>query len=148
MKENYITNSVLNIGGSDNSINLFEGQYALKNGMSYNSYLIKDKKNTVIDTIDEAVTDTWFKNLEDGLNGENIDYLIISHMEPDHAYNIGALAEKYPEMKIVGNQFTFNILCNLLLSDSVFLLCAILILHPAFLAVNNSMHIIELEPCT
>ena len=94
MKENYITNSVLNIGGSDNSINLFEGQYALKNGMSYNSYLIKDKKNTVIDTIDEAVTDTWFKNLEDGLNGENIDYLIISHMEPDHAYNIGALAEK------------------------------------------------------
>ncbi len=119
MKENYITNSVLNIGGSDNSINLFEGQYALKNGMSYNSYLIKDKKNTVIDTIDEAVTDTWFKNLEDGLNGENIDYLIISHMEPDHAYNIGALAEKYPEMKIVGNQFTFNILCNFFNIDNI-----------------------------
>ena len=112
MNDNYVTDSILNIGGSDNNINLFEGQYVLKNGMSYNSYLIKDKQNVVLDTIDEAVTDTWLKNLEEGLNGEEIDYLIVSHMEPDHAYNIGLLAEKYPNMKIVGNQFTFNILSN------------------------------------
>ncbi len=112
MKENSVTKDVFNIGASDNVINLFEGQYTLKNGMSYNSYLIKDKKNVVLDTIDEAVTDKWFSNLENNLNGEKLDYLIISHMEPDHAYNIGKLANKYPEMKIVGNQFTFNILSN------------------------------------
>ena len=93
MKNNYVTDDILNIGASDNAINLFEGQYKLKNGMSYNSYLIKDDKNVVIDTIDEAVTDVWLKNLEEGLNGEKIDYLIVSHMEPDHAYNIGVLAE-------------------------------------------------------
>ena len=112
MKNNYVTDSIINIGGNDNNINLFEGQYVLKHGMSYNSYLIIDDKNVVLDTIDEAVTDTWLKNLEEGLNGENIDYLIVSHMEPDHAYNIGKLADKYPKMKIVGNQFTFNILSN------------------------------------
>ena len=119
MKNNYVTDDILNIGASDNAINLFEGQYKLKNGMSYNSYLIKDDKNVVIDTIDEAVTDVWLKNLEEGLNGEKIDYLIVSHMEPDHAYNIGVLAEKYPDMKIVGNQFTFNILSNFFDIDNI-----------------------------
>ena len=119
MKNNYVTDDILNIGASDNTINLFEGQYTLKNGMSYNSYLIKDDKNVVIDTIDEAVTDVWLKNLEEGLNGEKIDYLIVSHMEPDHAYNIGVLAEKYPDMKIVGNQFTFNILSNFFDIDNI-----------------------------
>ncbi len=119
MKNNYVTDDILNIGASDNTINLFEGQYTLKNGMSYNSYLIKDDKNVVIDTIDEAVTDIWLKNLEEGLNGEKIDYLVVSHMEPDHAYNIGMLAKKYPDMKIVGNQFTFNILSNFFDIDNV-----------------------------
>ena len=114
-----VTDNIFNIGASDNNINLFEGQYTLKNGMSYNSYLIKDKYTVVIDTIDEAVTDIWLRNLEEGLNGEKIDYLIVSHMEPDHAYNIGKLAEMYPEMKIVGNQFTFNILSNFFTIDKL-----------------------------
>lgn len=112
MNKDYIKEDILNIGASDNNIKLFEGQYKLENGMSYNSYLIKDEKTVLIDTIDEAVTDIWLKKLESGLNGKKIDYLIVSHMEPDHAFNIGKLAEKYPEMKIVGNQFTFNILSN------------------------------------
>ena len=100
------------IGASDNDLTLFEGQYMLENGMSYNSYLIKDEKNVILDTIDERVTNIWIEKLEKELNGEKPDYLIISHMEPDHAYNIGKIARKYPEMKLVGNQMTFNILQN------------------------------------
>ena len=68
------------------------------------------KKNIVLDTVDKSVTDIWLKNLKKELDGQEVDYLIISHLEPDHAYNIGILAEKYPNMKIVGNAITFNML--------------------------------------
>ena len=112
MKEVNISKDIINIGASDNNLKIFENQYILKNGMSYNSYVIKDEKNVIMDTIDEAVTDEWLKNLDKALEGDKPDYLVVSHMEPDHAYNIGLIAEKYPEMKIVGNQFTFNILSN------------------------------------
>ena len=112
-----ISKDITCIGASDKNIKLFEGQYVLKNGMSYNSYIIKDEKNVILDTIDEKVTDVWLDNLEKALEGEKPDYLIVSHMEPDHAYNIGVLAEKYPEMKIVGNQITFNMISNFLKTD-------------------------------
>ena len=112
MSDMTISKDIIHIGASDKDIKIFESQYTLENGMSYNSYLIKDEKNVVLDTIDEKLTDTWFKNLEKALDGEKPDYLIVSHMEPDHAYNIGKLAKKYPEMKIVGNQLTFNMLAN------------------------------------
>ena len=107
-----ISEDITWIGANDNDLKLFEGQYVLENGMSYNSYLIKDNKNVVLDTIDEKVTDAWKENLTKALGGENPDYLIISHMEPDHAYNIGTLAKEYPNMKLVGNQMTFNMLTN------------------------------------
>ena len=107
-----ISKDIIYIGSSDKNIKIFENQYVLENGMSYNSYVIKDKKNVVLDTIDEKLTDKWLENLEKALDGEKPDYLIVSHMEPDHAYNIGILAKKYPEMKIVGNQITFNMLAN------------------------------------
>ena len=112
-----ISKDITYIGASDKNIKLFEGQYVLKNGMSYNSYLIKDEKNVILDTIDEKVTDIWLENLEKALGGEKPDYLVVSHMEPDHAYNIGILAEKYPEMKIVGNQITFNMISNFFKTD-------------------------------
>ena len=112
-----ISKDITCIGASDKNIKLFEGQYVLKNGMSYNSYIIKDEKNVILDTIDEKVTDIWLKNLEKALGGEKPDYLVVSHMEPDHAYNIGILAEKYPEMKIVGNQITFNMISNFFKTD-------------------------------
>ena len=112
MSDMTISKDIIHIGASDKDIKIFESQYVLENGMSYNSYLIKDEKNVVLDTIDEKLTDIWFKNLEKALDGEKPDYLIVSHMEPDHAYNIGKLAKKYPEMKIVGNQLTFNMLAN------------------------------------
>lgn len=107
-----ISEDIIHLGGSKNEIKLFENQYQLENGMGYNSYLIKDEKNVILDTIDKNLTNTWLEKLEKGLNGEKPDYLIVSHMEPDHAYNIGLIAEKYPDMKIVGNQITFNILSN------------------------------------
>ena len=112
MTDMEISENIKWIGASDNDLKLFESQYILENGMSYNSYLIKDEKNVILDTIDEKVTDIWQKNLEKELEGKKPDYLIISHMEPDHAYNIGKIAKKYPEMKLVGNQMTFNILSN------------------------------------
>ncbi len=112
MSDMTISEDMIHIGASDKNIKIFENQYVLENGMSYNSYVIKDQKNVILDTIDEKLTDIWLENLEKALDGEKPDYLIVSHMEPDHAYNIGALAKKYPEMKIVGNQFTFNMLAN------------------------------------
>ena len=98
------------LGANDYNLDLFESQFKVPNGMSYNSYLIKDEKNVVLDTIDKKVTDIWIQKLEDALGGEEVDYLVISHLEPDHAYNIGILVEKYPNMKIVGNAMTFNML--------------------------------------
>ena len=110
---------IINIGTSNNNLCLFEGQYNLKNGMSYNSYIIKDEKTVILDTIDKEVTDIWLKNLQETLKEKEPDYLIVSHMEPDHAYNIGTLIKKYPNMKIVGNMFTFNILSAFLGEEDI-----------------------------
>ena len=112
MTDMTISKDIIHIGASDKEIDLFEGQYVLENGMAYNSYLIKDKDYVIFDTVDERVTAQWLQKLTEELDGEEPDYLIISHMEPDHAYNIEMLAERYPNMKIVGNQITFNILSN------------------------------------
>ncbi len=112
MADMTISKDIIYVGASDKNINLFEGQYVLENGMAYNSYLIKDEEYVIFDTVDEKVTGQWLQKLSEELDGESPDYLIVSHMEPDHAYNIGILAEKYPDMKIVGNQITFNILSN------------------------------------
>ena len=89
-----VVKDIINIGASDKNLKLFEGQYVLKNGMSYNSYVIKDDKTTILDTIDECVTEKWLNNLEKTLGDKEPEYLIVSHMEPDHAYNIGTLIEK------------------------------------------------------
>lgn len=110
MKDITISEDIIYIGADDKTIDLFESQYEVPNGMSYNSYLIKDEKNLVMDTIDRRKTDEWVHNLEVGLNGQNVDYLVVSHMEPDHAYNIGLLAEKFPNMKIIGNDKTFTMM--------------------------------------
>ena len=112
MKDIEITNSIKYIGASDESEKLFESQYSIPNGMAYNSYIIKDEKNVILDTVDKTVTDEWINNIERELEGKKPDYLIISHLEPDHSYNIGLLVNKYPEMKIVGNATTFRMLPN------------------------------------
>lgn len=110
MTEQTISESILYIGADDKDLDLFESQYIVPNGVSYNSYLILDEKIAVMDTVDKRKTDEWFENLEKALNGKKPDYLIISHLEPDHAANIKSLAEKYPEMKLVGNKKTFAML--------------------------------------
>ena len=108
MENNKITDELIYIGVDDNKTKLFEGQYLIPNGISYNSYLIKSDKNIIMDTVDKVATDEWYKNIEENLHGEKVDYLIVSHMEPHHAFNIETLANKYPNMKIIGNQMTFK----------------------------------------
>lgn len=103
MSDVKISDSVIYIGVDDRDIDLFESQYEVPNGVSYNSYLIRDEKIAVMDTADMRVSDKWFANLENALNGANPDYLVVSHLEPDHAGNIKKAADKYPEMKIVVN---------------------------------------------
>lgn len=105
-----ISDSIKYIGVDDKYIDLFESQYIVENGIAYNSYLILDEKIAVMDTVDKRKTDEWYKNLESALDGKSPDYLVISHLEPDHASNIKTLSEKYPEMKLVGNVKTFNML--------------------------------------
>ena len=105
-----ISNSVVYIGVNDKTIDLFESQYKVPNGVSYNSYVILDEKVAVMDTVDKRVTEQWLENLSQALNGRSVDYLVVSHLEPDHASNIQKLAELYPNMKIVGNAKIFSML--------------------------------------
>ena len=119
MKDTTISNSILYIGADDKTIDLFESQYIVPNGVSYNSYLIKDEKICIMDTVDPRATDEWFANLEAALDGATPDYLVVSHMEPDHAGNIQKVAEKYPNMKIVGNAKTFPMMAQFFNMDSL-----------------------------
>ena len=105
-----ITDTVRYIGVDDKTIDLFESQYTVPNGISYNSYVILDEKVCVMDTVDARFTDEWMENLLRELEGRSVDYLVISHMEPDHAASIDALCEKFPEMRLIGNEKTFKIL--------------------------------------
>lgn len=105
-----ISDSIKYIGVNDKTLDLFESQYKIPNGVSYNSYLILDKKVALMDTVDSRKTDEWFANLEKALDGRTVDYLVISHLEPDHGANIQNVMEKYPEVKLVGNKKTFDML--------------------------------------
>jgi len=110
MKDIKISDDIIYIGADDKDIDLFESQYIVPNGVSYNSYLIKDEKIAIMETIDDRKTDEWFSNLEKALDGRKPDYLVASHLEPDHSSNIKNLIDKYPEIKIVGNAKTFAFL--------------------------------------
>ena len=107
MNQIAITPAVRYLGVDDRTIDLFESQYKVPNGVSYNSYLILDEKTAVMDTVDRRGTGAWLQNLERELAGRAPDYLVTLHMEPDHAGNLLTLAEKYPSMRIVGNAKTF-----------------------------------------
>ena len=107
MKDTKITDSILYVGVDDKDLDLFESQYVVPNGVSYNSYVILDEKVTLMDTVDQRATKEWLENLDAVLEGRTIDYLVVSHMEPDHAANAKTLLDKFPNMKIVGNAKTF-----------------------------------------
>lgn len=105
-----ISDAIRYIGVDDKDIDLFESQYIVPNGVSYNSYVILDEKIAVMDTVDARKTDEWLANLEKELGGKSPTYLIISHLEPDHSGSIQAITEKYPQMKLVSNVKVFNML--------------------------------------
>ncbi len=107
---NRFSDSVKYIGVDDKDLDLFESQYSIPNGISYNSYVILDEKIAVMDTVDARKGNEWFENLEIELGGRTPDYLVISHLEPDHSANIKAFTEKYPSAVLVGNAKTFAML--------------------------------------
>lgn len=105
------------IGVNDHKIDLFEGQYPVPNGMSYNSYAVIDEKTAIFDTVDSAFCDEWLSNLENALSGKAPDYLIVQHMEPDHSANIHNFAVKYPDAKIVSSAKAFDMMKNFFGTD-------------------------------
>lgn len=105
-----ITESIKYAGVNDHKVDLFEGQYIVPNGMSYNSYVILDDKIAVMDTVDIHFKDEWLANIRDILDGRRPDYLIVQHMEPDHSANIQSFLEVYPETTVVGNVKTFTMM--------------------------------------
>lgn len=105
-----VTQDIRYIGVDDKTLDLFEGQYAIPNGVAYNSYLILDEKVAVMDTVDKRRTAEYLDNLERELAGRSPDYLVITHVEPDHASSIRALVDKYPGIRLVGNAKTFQML--------------------------------------
>ncbi len=118
MKDTTISNAIQYVGVDDKTIDLFESQYVVPNGVSYNSYVILDEKIAIMDTVDARASEEWLENVEKVLDGREPSYLVISHLEPDHAGNIQLIAEKYPKMQLVGNAKTFSMLPQFFTMDT------------------------------
>ena len=112
-----ITDTILYVGVNDHQVDLFEGQYVVPNGMSYNSYVIMDEKIAVMDTVDQHFTQEWLDNLEKAFDGRKPDYLVIQHMEPDHSANIDVFMKAYPEAQIVSSAKAFAMMKNFFGTD-------------------------------
>ena len=112
-----ITNDIKYIGVNDHSVDLFEGQYVVPNGMAYNSYVIIDEKIAVLDTVDASFSHQWLDNLQNALGAKHPDYLIIQHMEPDHSANILNFTKTYPNAKIVASAKAFTMMNNFFATD-------------------------------
>mgnify|MGYP002603071447 FL=1 len=107
-----IGNDIYYVGVNDHQVDLFEGQYVVPNGMSYNSYVIKDEKIAVMDTVDANFTEEWMGKVAEVLDGAKPDYLVVQHMEPDHAANIENFMKAYPDTTVVANTKTFTMMEN------------------------------------
>ena len=105
-----VTDTIFYVGANDHDVDLFEGQYVVPNGMAYNSYVILDDKVAIMDTIDASKTGEWLKNIDTVLKDRQPDYLVVQHMEPDHAASIEAFVNKYPDVTVVGNVKTFTMI--------------------------------------
>ena len=112
------SNSFRYIGVNDHDIDLFEGQYEVPSGMSYNSWVLLDGKVCVLDTVDRAFADEYIRNLEAALEGRDPDYLVVSHVEPDHASSVQAFLDRWPRVTLVGNAKTFQLLANYFVLDN------------------------------
>ena len=117
MNDVRISDSIIYVGASDRTLDLFESQYVVPNGMAYNSYVILDDKAAVMDTVDNRVADVWFENLDKALGGRAIDYLIVQHMEPDHSASINIFMQTYTETKIVASKQAFAMMKNFFGTD-------------------------------
>ena len=113
----FITNDIRYVGVNDHNVDLFEGQYVVPNGMSYNSYVIMDEKIAVMDTVDQNFTEEWLNNVADVLDGRKPDYLVVHHMEPDHSANIANFLAAYPEATVVSSAKAFVMMKNFFGSD-------------------------------
>ena len=113
-----VTESIFYVGANDHDLDLFEGQYIIPNGMAYNSYVILDDKVAVMDTVDANFKHEWLDNLEQALGGRKPDYLIVQHMEPDHAANVANFLEVYPGTTVVANAKTFVMIQEFLRTGS------------------------------
>ena len=105
-----VTSDVLWLGASDRRLALFENVYPIPRGISYNSYLVLDEKTILLDTVDKAVGDRFLENLEYGLHGRNLDYVVVNHMEPDHCATLGEVLRRYPQAQVVGNAKTITMI--------------------------------------
>lgn len=105
-----VTDHIIWVGANDRRLNLFENLFPIPRGVSYNAYLIKDEKNTLMDTVDASASGQFIENVAYALNGESLDYLVVQHMEPDHCANIQRILELYPEVKVVGNAKTMQMI--------------------------------------
>ena len=114
-----ISEAILGVGVDDTTIDLFESQYPVPTGVSYNSYVILDEKTTILDTVDARATEPWLENLAEALGGCKPAYLVVSHMEPDHGANVAKLAALYPEMQVVGNAKTFQYMEQFFGADAI-----------------------------
>ena len=106
----FITNDIRYVGVNDHQVDLFEGQYRVPGGMAYNSYVILDEKIAIMDTVDKNFTHEWLDNIQAVLNGRKPDYLVVQHMEPDHAANVGNFMKLYPQTTIVSSAKAFNMM--------------------------------------
>ena len=113
----FISNDIKYVGVNDHDVDLFEGQYVVPNGMSYNSYVILDEKIAVLDTVDINFTHEWLDNIQNVLNGKKPDYLVVHHMEPDHSANIVNFLKTYPEALVVSSLKAFNMMKNFFGTD-------------------------------
>ena len=110
MNDLHVSPAVRYVGADDTSIDLFESQYPVPHGVSYNSYVILDEKTAVLDTVDRRATAEWLDRVAEQLSGRKPDYLVLHHLEPDHAGSAGAFLETYPDVTVVGNAKTFTML--------------------------------------
>lgn len=117
MKDTKISEQIQYVGVDDKDIDLFESQYVVPNGVSYNAYVILDEKIALMDTVDARKTEEWLENVEKVLAGRKPDYLVISHLEPDHSGSVQAVIERYPDMKLVGNERIFAMLPQFITVD-------------------------------
>ena len=112
MKDVFISDSIVYVGVDDKNIDLFESQYVVPNGVSYNSYVILDDKITIMDTVDRRGTEGWLANLKETLGDKKPYYVVVSHLEPDHAGNLKTLLDLYPDIKVIGNPKTFTMIAQ------------------------------------